>query len=200
MLGFVLGSLPERMSASVVRRLTALGQELSGPQYGGAAQAVHLRERLQHTAVLAAAPAARPLELPTGPNCPPHTTPPSPTGTVSPEVPYSGDRDLATRQLLRQWQTPRYDLPGIVAEQLRGVNGCVVDVGCGNGKFIQRLRQDRPDLTLLRLDIAPGILAGVASSRSRAWAASSSAVAEGRAHLRAGWSCPRAGSKEARPE
>ncbi|WP_433446026.1 class I SAM-dependent methyltransferase [Streptomyces sp. CA-142005] len=74
---------------------------------------------------------------------------------------YSSDRDLAARQSLYQWQTPRYDLPGIVVEQLRGVNGCVVDVGCGNGKFIQRLRQDRPDLTLLGLDIAPGILAGV---------------------------------------
>ncbi|GGW33359.1 hypothetical protein GCM10010503_06740 [Streptomyces lucensis JCM 4490] len=65
MLGFVLGSPPERMSASIVRRLTALGHELSEPQYGGAAQAVHLRERLQHTAVLAAAPAAHPPELPT---------------------------------------------------------------------------------------------------------------------------------------
>ncbi|MFI1707575.1 helix-turn-helix transcriptional regulator [Streptomyces griseoruber] len=65
MLGFVLESPPERMSASIVRRLTALGRELSGPQYGGAAQAAHLRERLQHTAVLAASPAAHPPELPT---------------------------------------------------------------------------------------------------------------------------------------
>ncbi|MEV6946156.1 helix-turn-helix transcriptional regulator [Streptomyces sp. NPDC051172] len=65
MLGFVLASPPERMSASIVRRLTALGRELSGPQYGGAAQAAHLRERLQHTAVLAASPAAHPPELPT---------------------------------------------------------------------------------------------------------------------------------------
>ncbi|GGN41542.1 XRE family transcriptional regulator [Streptomyces fuscichromogenes] len=65
MLGFVLESPPERMSASIVRRLTALGRELSGPQYGGAVQAAHLRERLQHTAVLAASPAAHPPELPT---------------------------------------------------------------------------------------------------------------------------------------
>jgi len=64
-LGFVLDSSPERMSASIVRRLIALGRELSGPQYGGAAQAAHLRERLHHTAVLAASPAARPPELPT---------------------------------------------------------------------------------------------------------------------------------------
>lgn len=74
---------------------------------------------------------------------------------------YNGDRDLAARQSLYQWQTPRYDLPGIVAEQLSGVRGRVVDVGCGNGKFIQRLRDDRPELALLGLDIAPGILAGV---------------------------------------
>ncbi|MEU6554562.1 class I SAM-dependent methyltransferase [Streptomyces sp. NPDC046915] len=74
---------------------------------------------------------------------------------------YNGDRDLAARQSLYQWQTPRHDLPGIVAERLGGVRGRVVDVGCGNGKFIQRLREDRPDLTLLGLDVAPGILAGV---------------------------------------
>ncbi|MEU8970320.1 hypothetical protein AB0D11_13740 [Streptomyces monashensis] len=63
--GFVLGSAPERMAAGIVRRLTAPGRESSGPQYGGAAQAVHLREGLQHTAVLAAVPAAHPPELPT---------------------------------------------------------------------------------------------------------------------------------------
>ncbi|MER6094881.1 class I SAM-dependent methyltransferase [Streptomyces sp. NPDC001728] len=74
---------------------------------------------------------------------------------------YSSDRDLAARQSLYQWQTPRYDLPGIVAEKLNNVRGRVVDIGCGNGKFLQRLRQDRPDLDLLGLDIAPGILAGV---------------------------------------
>ncbi|MGW7818422.1 class I SAM-dependent methyltransferase [Streptomyces puniciscabiei] len=98
------------MSAGIVRRLTALGHELSGPQFGGA--------RRPYTCA----------------NCPP---------------------------VACQWQTPRYDLPGIIGEQLRGVNSCVVDVGCGDGKFIQRLRQDRPDLALLGLDIAPGILAGV---------------------------------------
>lgn len=65
MIGFVLQSSPERMSASIVRRLTLLGRELGGSQYGGAAQAVHLRERLQHTAVRASLPAAHPPELST---------------------------------------------------------------------------------------------------------------------------------------
>ncbi|MFE1547878.1 class I SAM-dependent methyltransferase [Streptomyces sp. NPDC058718] len=39
------------------------------------------------------------------------------------------------------------------------VRGLVVDIG--NGKFIQRLRQDRGHLFLLGLDIAPGILGDV---------------------------------------
>lgn len=76
MLGFVLESPPERMSASIVRRLTALSRELSGPQYGGAVQAAHLSERLQYMAALAASlsptaskawavPPAHPSEPPT---------------------------------------------------------------------------------------------------------------------------------------
>ncbi|MGW5969484.1 XRE family transcriptional regulator [Streptomyces sp. NPDC055186] len=76
MLGFVFESPPERMSASIVRRLTALSRELSGPQYGGAVQAAHLRERLQYMAALAASlsptaskawavPPAHPSEPPT---------------------------------------------------------------------------------------------------------------------------------------
>jgi SAM-dependent methyltransferase len=74
---------------------------------------------------------------------------------------YRSDRDLAARQALYEWKTPRYDLPGIVAEQLSEVRGRVVDVGCGNGMYVRRLRRDRPDLAVLGLDLAPGILAGV---------------------------------------
>ncbi|MFC8565994.1 XRE family transcriptional regulator [Streptomyces sp. NPDC057245] len=65
MLEFVLASPPGRMSASIVRRLTALGRELGERQYGGAVQAAYLRDRLQHTAVLAAPPATEPPEPPT---------------------------------------------------------------------------------------------------------------------------------------
>ncbi|WP_372408905.1 class I SAM-dependent methyltransferase [Streptomyces luteireticuli] len=74
---------------------------------------------------------------------------------------YKSGRDLLARQSLYQWQSPRHDLPGLVAEQLRRVRGTVVDVGCGNGKFIRRLREFRPDLRLLGLDISEGILAEV---------------------------------------
>ncbi|MFF2807473.1 class I SAM-dependent methyltransferase [Streptomyces sp. NPDC058000] len=74
---------------------------------------------------------------------------------------YSTGKDLAARQSIYRWQEPRYDLPGIVVEQLRRIHGTVIDVGCGNGKFIGRLKQDRPDLRLIGLDVSPGILADV---------------------------------------
>ncbi|ELP64360.1 class I SAM-dependent methyltransferase [Streptomyces turgidiscabies] len=76
---------------------------------------------------------------------------------------YSSDRDLAARQSIYRWQTPRHDLPGIVAGQLDAVpgGGRVVDVGCGNGTYLRRLRAERPELSLLGLDVSPGILATV---------------------------------------
>ncbi|MGY1497646.1 class I SAM-dependent methyltransferase [Streptomyces sp. QTS52] len=95
-----------------------------------------------------------------------NAAPPTPAGTDRVRLAksaYASDRDLAARQSLYRWQTPRRDLPGIVVEQLSGVRGSgrVVDVGCGNGKYVQRLREARPDLSALGLDIAPGILATV---------------------------------------
>ncbi|MHC5907546.1 class I SAM-dependent methyltransferase [Streptomyces sp. S6] len=72
---------------------------------------------------------------------------------------YRDDRDLAARQALYAWQTPRHDLPGLVAGQLAGVRGWLADVGCGNGLFLERLRREHP---VLGLDLSAGILAGVA--------------------------------------
>ncbi|MBB1253687.1 class I SAM-dependent methyltransferase [Streptomyces sp. OF3] len=77
------------------------------------------------------------------------------------EEAYGSGRDLAARQSLYRWQTPRYDLPGLVAERLGDVRGRVVDVGCGNGRFVERLWLGRPELRVLGMDIAPGILADV---------------------------------------
>ncbi|MDT3396773.1 class I SAM-dependent methyltransferase [Streptomyces sp. B1866] len=75
---------------------------------------------------------------------------------------YADGRHLAARQSLYRWQRPRYDMPGIVAEELAGTTGTVLDIGCGNGMFLGRLRQDRPDLLMVGMDISAGILANVA--------------------------------------
>ncbi|MEU1375989.1 class I SAM-dependent methyltransferase [Streptomyces triculaminicus] len=74
---------------------------------------------------------------------------------------YNTGHDLAARQNLYQWQTPNYDLPGLVSGYLEEVRGTVVDIGCGNGKFIRRLKVDRPDLRVVGTDISAGILAEV---------------------------------------
>ncbi|MFJ7906096.1 class I SAM-dependent methyltransferase [Kitasatospora sp. NPDC096204] len=74
---------------------------------------------------------------------------------------YADGRHLAARQSIYRWQQPHYDMPGIVLEELAGTTGTVLDIGCGNGKFTDRLRQDRPDLRVVGVDISAGILAEV---------------------------------------
>ncbi|MFD7830576.1 class I SAM-dependent methyltransferase [Kitasatospora sp. NPDC059803] len=74
---------------------------------------------------------------------------------------YADGRHLAARQSIYRWQQPHYDLPGIVLEELTGTSGIILDVGCGNGKFVSRLHQDRPDLQVIGMDISAGILADV---------------------------------------
>ncbi|GAB2746543.1 class I SAM-dependent methyltransferase [Kitasatospora kifunensis] len=74
---------------------------------------------------------------------------------------YADGRHLAARQSIYRWQQPQYDLPGLVEEELARTSGTVFDIGCGNGKFVSRLRKDRPDLQVVGIDISVGILAGV---------------------------------------
>ncbi|MFG3227071.1 class I SAM-dependent methyltransferase [Kitasatospora sp. NPDC048194] len=74
---------------------------------------------------------------------------------------YADGRHLAARQSIYRWQQPQYDLPGIVVEELADTGGTVLDVGCGNGKFVSRLHTDRPDLQVVGMDISAGILADV---------------------------------------
>ncbi|MFI9361787.1 class I SAM-dependent methyltransferase [Kitasatospora sp. NPDC053057] len=74
---------------------------------------------------------------------------------------YADGRHLAARQSIYRWQRPQYDLPGIVVEELAGTSGIVLDLGCGNGKFVSRLHKDRPDLQVVGMDISAGILADV---------------------------------------
>ncbi|PJN23321.1 class I SAM-dependent methyltransferase [Kitasatospora sp. CB02891] len=74
---------------------------------------------------------------------------------------YADGRHLAARQSIYRWQQPQYDLPGIVVEELAGTSGIVLDVGCGNGKFVSRLHTDCPNFQVVGMDISAGILADV---------------------------------------
>jgi SAM-dependent methyltransferase len=73
---------------------------------------------------------------------------------------YQGDRHLRSRQRLYDYQEPAYDLPGLASTLLAGQGPRrILDVGCGNGAFTHRLRDDFPDAAVIGLDIAGGMLA-----------------------------------------
>ncbi|MFE6766489.1 class I SAM-dependent methyltransferase [Streptomyces sp. NPDC057689] len=74
---------------------------------------------------------------------------------------YGTGQHLAARQSLYRWQKPSYDLPRIVVDELADVRGVVADVGCGNGKFVARVRDDRPDLNVLPMDVSHGIIGAI---------------------------------------
>ncbi|WP_117209083.1 class I SAM-dependent methyltransferase [Allorhizocola rhizosphaerae] len=76
---------------------------------------------------------------------------------------YGNAHDLRARQRLYGAEVPTYDLPAIVAEQIKETRGVLVDVGCGNGLYLNALRIWRPDLTVIGLDLSPGIMAGLAA-------------------------------------
>ncbi|MGW1147811.1 class I SAM-dependent methyltransferase, partial [Streptomyces sp. NPDC002454] len=48
-----------------------------------------------------------------------------------------------------------------VVRELADVDGAVIDVGCGNGRFVERLRRERPERPVVGVDLSAGILAGV---------------------------------------
>jgi ubiquinone/menaquinone biosynthesis C-methylase UbiE len=81
--------------------------------------------------------------------------------TLLAEDAYADDRHVSARQRLYEWQRPRYDLPAMVLDRISGQRGVLVDVGCGNGRYLRRLREARPDLTVIGLDISAGIVAGL---------------------------------------
>ena len=65
---------------------------------------------------------------------------------------------LVTRQDLYRYQVPPLDLPGLVASVLPDTSGTVLDVGCGNGVYLQRMLAERPALRPVGLDIAHDML------------------------------------------
>ncbi|HKA69102.1 MAG TPA: class I SAM-dependent methyltransferase [Actinomycetes bacterium] len=72
---------------------------------------------------------------------------------------YPDGRKLAARRSIYAYRTPHSDLPALAVEQLRDVRGLVADIGCGDGAYVRPLRLARPDLTVLGLDLSPGMLA-----------------------------------------
>jgi len=70
---------------------------------------------------------------------------------------YAAHGPLAARIAIYDHQQDRVDLPGLVVAALEGVEGTVLDAGCGTGTHALRLRRDRPDLRVVPLDLSVGM-------------------------------------------
>ena len=70
---------------------------------------------------------------------------------------YNDSGPLAARLAIYDYQRDRVDLPGIAVAALAGVRGGVLDAGCGLGTYVRRLRDERPDLHVVPLDLSAGM-------------------------------------------
>jgi SAM-dependent methyltransferase len=73
------------------------------------------------------------------------------------EQAYASPGPLEARAAIYRWQRPARDLPGVALSFLQDATGPVVDVGCGPGKYLSRIADERPDLRVLGLDLSPGM-------------------------------------------
>ena len=70
---------------------------------------------------------------------------------------YNEQGPLAARLAIYDYQRDRVDLPGVAVAALADVRGTVLDAGCGLGTYVRRLRDERPDLDVLPLDLSAGM-------------------------------------------
>ena len=70
---------------------------------------------------------------------------------------YNEQGPLNARLAIYDYQRDKVDLPGVAVESLAQVRGAVLDAGCGLGTYVRRLRDERPDLTVVPLDLSAGM-------------------------------------------
>jgi SAM-dependent methyltransferase len=77
--------------------------------------------------------------------------------------PYRTPDPLSARAAIYAWQRPTVDLVGAAVAVLAELSqrALVVDVGCGPGRLLGRLRVARPDLRCLGIDVSTGMLRAV---------------------------------------
>lgn len=74
---------------------------------------------------------------------------------------YAHAGNLKSRVSLYDYRTPRIDPVDIAAELVPADARFVLDVGCGYGRYLKRLRADHPEATVVGIDASPGMLAEV---------------------------------------
>jgi SAM-dependent methyltransferase len=91
---------------------------------------------------------------------------------------YRTDANLRARQSIYAFQQPVIDLPAAVVHLLgtRG-NETVVDVGCGNGRYLSELRKQGHTGPVIGLDTSVGMLAAARAEAADALAVQGNAAA-----------------------
>ncbi len=72
---------------------------------------------------------------------------------------YADDANLSARQAIYRYQDEPFDFPAWALGHVQWTgHETVVDVGCGNGLYLQRLAHDRKARRLVGLDLSTGML------------------------------------------
>lgn len=74
---------------------------------------------------------------------------------------YAHAGNLKSRVSLYDYRKPQIDTVDIAAGLVPTDLRFALDVGCGYGRYLKRLRADHPEATIVGIDAAPGMLAGV---------------------------------------
>lgn len=72
-----------------------------------------------------------------------------------------GEGNLRARQALYDYRRPQIDLQGTVVDRITLPPKRIVDVGCGNGMYLTRLREAFPEAEVIGVDRSPGMIAGL---------------------------------------
>ncbi|WP_199044552.1 class I SAM-dependent methyltransferase [Glycomyces salinus] len=71
---------------------------------------------------------------------------------------YRNPDNLRSRQSLYEYKRPQRDIQGFVAERVSGTPARILDVGCGNGSYVLRLREAFPEAEVVGIDKSAGVL------------------------------------------
>ncbi|MDA1360032.1 methyltransferase domain-containing protein [Glycomyces luteolus] len=74
---------------------------------------------------------------------------------------YAHAGNLKSRVSLYDYREPQFDPVDVAADLMPADPRLVLDVGCGHGRYLKRLRADHPAAAVVGIDAAPGMLSEV---------------------------------------